>query len=64
MTTQVAALDVPDGMQVNHVRSDDGKDAVMFYTGRWTIEYSVEEVEELVSELSAWAADMRLRGRP
>lgn len=64
MTTHVADLDVPDGMQVKHVTNDENRDAVTFYTGRWTIEYSVAEVEELISELSAWAADMRLRGRP
>lgn len=63
MTEKVASLDVPDGMQVDHVKSSDGMDAVTFYTGRWVVEYSVEEVEELVSELSSWCAEMRLRGR-
>lgn len=64
MSEKVEGLDVPDGMLVTHVKTDEEKDAVTFYTGRWTIEYSVAEVEELVEELQSWAAEMRLRGRP
>lgn len=59
-TEKIESLDVPDGMQVDHVKSSDGTDAITFYTGRWVIEYSVAEVEELQS----WCAEMRLRGRP
>lgn len=64
MSVKIESLDVPDGMQVDHVKNAEDKDALTFYTGRWVIEYSVAEVEDLVSELTEWAAEMRLRGKP
>jgi hypothetical protein len=42
--------DVPDGITIKH----RGSETLSFYTGRWEIELSKEEVMDLVDALERW----------
>lgn len=46
-------LDIPDGLTAHEVQ-DEGRPALSFYTGRWTIIYSREEVQVLRDALTEW----------
>lgn len=56
-------MEVPDGMEVTMMMGSDGP-VLVFYTGRFATEYSVDEVAELRDALTAWLEDKGTWNRP